>query len=175
VPDEAAALKLTVQTLLEVSFLVSPCVPEVFTLLGSRRLAVCLCVPCRMCLLLCMQTVESGAKNIEVAVLRHNQELEFLSTEALEKLEVRVFCILVVLGLFSGLCAALVAGHRRKSRWSKRLPRLGPSPRSLPPRRRSGVVCSTVPAWPLQPLHGPLKAHLGHVRVMQVTSLHRAD
>lgn len=52
VPDEAAALKLTVQTLLE--------------------------------------TVESGAKNIEVAVLRHNQELEFLSTEALEKLEAEI-------------------------------------------------------------------------------------
>jgi len=34
-----------------------------------------------------LETVESGAKNIEVAVLRFNQELDFVSAEALERIE----------------------------------------------------------------------------------------
>ena len=37
-----------------------------------------------------LETVESGAKNIEIAVLRHNQPMEFLTTEALVALEKEV-------------------------------------------------------------------------------------
>lgn len=37
-----------------------------------------------------LEVVESGAKNIQIAVLRPNQELEFLSSETVEKIEAEV-------------------------------------------------------------------------------------
>ena len=39
-----------------------------------------------MCVKSLLEVVESGGKNIEVAVLRHNRPLEFLSDDVLEEM-----------------------------------------------------------------------------------------